>query len=115
MNYPLENRLFYQYALFREKVKRKLRDNRYVFKLFKRLRGMNQPHGRANADVDLLSREMLNICGRSELIKSIFNLKYLAEYIANKSNRLQFYQLLTVITYLDEIERRFTDKIRPGT
>lgn len=115
MNYPLENRLFYLYALFREEVKRKLRDNRYVFKFFKRLRGMNQPQGRANADVDLLSREMLNICGRSDLIKSIFNLKYLAEYIGNKANRLQFYQLMTVITYLDEIERRFTGKIYPKT
>jgi hypothetical protein len=106
MNNTISRNMF----LVKDAILRFARDNRYLYKLVKKVK--RQPaFARIDAESKSLIEKTLTLCRDSEITTGLFNISHLELFLLNRANRLQFYQLLTIILYIHELEKRFYGKI----
>jgi len=101
-------------ALFSNKmrIKRFLRDNRRLFKFGQRARRLIQPSNFIESENVKIGNEIRNIYDRSGIIPVFFNAEAVTGFLNSQPNRLHLYQLLTIVLYMAEIEKRYGAKLK---
>jgi len=102
------SRLFFRNRM---RLKRTMRDNRYFFKAGQFLRSKVKGRPYIEDENARIGSEIEKILNISETVRFHFDGKMIFEYISGRPNRLHLYQLLTLILYMNEIERKYGNKI----
>jgi hypothetical protein len=58
-----------------------------------------------------IEQEVLKAFQRSNILSSYFDIRAVESFIQRYAGSAQLYQLWTVVVYLEELEKRFGDKI----
>ncbi|PKK83084.1 MAG: hypothetical protein CVT49_10245 [candidate division Zixibacteria bacterium HGW-Zixibacteria-1] len=95
----------------RMKIKRTVRDNRYLFKAGQWIRGKAGPRRYIETEHARLAGEIRKLYDNCETVKSHFDPGCLDRYLNGRPDRLHLYQLLTLILYMNEVERRYRQKL----
>lgn len=93
------------------KIKTTVRDNKYLFKIAKRFYGRSRRLTPADENLSKLVNQLFQTCVDSQVLNSCINVTVLERFMNKNANILQIYQLLTLILYIQEVEKRFSDKI----
>jgi hypothetical protein len=97
--------------MFERRIIRIFRDNKYLYKLIagylRRRRIRSYPKRKWNA----IAEESLSIIEQNRFLASFFDINRITRFIKNCKDAREFYQLLTLILYLTEIEKKFGKKI----
>lgn len=99
-------------SLFNTKVKLKkfLRTRPFLYKVSKAIMSHYETV-RVDDKQKLITKEILRLCGHSDTIRNYFDRDELSRFLMQPLSRLQLYQILTLILYITEIEKRFPEKL----
>jgi len=99
--------------LFNNKMRMKkiFRDNRRLFKFGSKLRTKIRPVNYIEAENTRIGDQINRIYNESNTVRSCFNGESILNYVNSRPERLHLYQLLTIILYMTEVEKRHGDKL----
>lgn len=97
---------------FKGKLRNLVVDNPYGLKFKRWLFYKINAVRRNSVEYRAIKEEILNAFDKSEVVCSHFDRQAVRLYLSTSPSLSQLYQLLTVMVYLEEVEKRFSDKIR---
>jgi hypothetical protein len=100
-------------ALFKTKtsLRKRMVGNYYILQFKRRVfSGIARPRRNKTRD-RRIEQEVLNAFQKSNILSSYFDIRAVESFIQRYAGSDQLYQLWTVVVYLEELEKRFGDKI----
>ncbi len=99
-------------SLFNAKVKLKkfLRTRPFLYKISRAIISRSETN-RIDDNQKAITKEILRLCSQSDAVRNYFNCDELSRLLATPLSKMQLYQILTLILYITEIEKRFQNKI----
>jgi hypothetical protein len=92
------------------RIKAIFRDNRYLFKMARRLASHKRQAARRIDRQQWLMDEILRICLKSNALRRNFDTDALRRVLKRTSDKLLLYQLLTLVLYIEQVEEKHGDK-----
>jgi len=86
-------------------------DNRIFFKLAGKLKNRAVGVRRLIPSDATVADKMVRLCGESRVCSSVLDLISIRKFLEKNRDRMQLYQLLTLVLFLRELEYRFFEKI----
>ncbi|UCD95001.1 MAG: hypothetical protein JSU69_02825, partial [Candidatus Zixiibacteriota bacterium] len=96
---------------FKVRLKNALRGNRYLYGVARRLVNKRGRSGAGVNEAARTARQILDLSTESRIVSAYLETGHLHELTSAYPHSLHFYQLLTLVLYIKEIERRFRDRI----
>lgn len=95
----------------RVKLKKAMRTDRYLYRIAKWAMSRRLSAKKTEKDTGWISEEILKIAAGSETARACFDIDFADELGQNYPEKLPLYQLLTLVLYVEQIEKRFGSKI----
>ncbi len=118
LNIPFQNKMLSpksaagRFLLMTERlIIRTFRDNKYLYRLMAGHHRRHRIRSYPRREWDKIAQKSLDIIEQNHFLASFFDINRITRFIKKCKDAREFYQLLTLILYLIEIEKKFGNKL----